>query len=321
MQTEILNFNYFFDFGLAGLTCHRQLAELATQALIAEAELTPKPGLVDRRGPGAHTDLSLELLRRSATTLTPYFSWMADCSNRRRIEPALRHELAEIGRHAERAMYEVTGGSNAHKGAIWILGLLVGAAVTQTHRNAAEIAAAAGAIARLSHRTRPIAQTHGEIAKIRYGVAGARGEACGDFPHIVKFGLPALRRRRAAGFSEQVSRLDALFTIMAHLGDTCVLYRGGIEALHVVQSGARSVLAAGGSGSKSGRDQMRMLDEELVAMQISPGGSADLLAATIFLDAVERKQEQVCPDQGKWFSNNFVSELEQIESEETHGAT
>ena len=104
------------------------LAFLAQQALITEAELTPKPGLADRRGSGAHTDLSLELMRRSATALEPYFAAMASCSQGRYLDSDLRSDLAAIGRHAEQAMYEATGGRNTHKGAIWILGLLVAAA-------------------------------------------------------------------------------------------------------------------------------------------------------------------------------------------------
>jgi triphosphoribosyl-dephospho-CoA synthase len=320
MQTQILSVSYLPAAVVSDLARHRQIAELATQALVAEAELTPKPGLVDRRGSGAHTDLSLELLCRSAVTLKPYFSAMAGCAAGRRIEPALRHELAKIGRDAEQAMYEVTAGSNAHKGAIWILGLLVGAAATEAGRNATEIAATAGAIARLPDRSRPITQTHGEMAKIRYGVNGARGEACSNFPHIMRFGLPTLRRRRASGLFEQVSRLDALFSIMTHLDDTCVLHRGGIAALQVVQSRARAVLAAGGSGNECGRNQMRIFDEALIAMRVSPGGSADLLAATIFLDAIEREQGHVCADQSEWFDENDVSKLQNDKLEVMHGA-
>jgi triphosphoribosyl-dephospho-CoA synthetase len=99
------------------------LAALATQSLIAEAELTPKPGLVDRRGSGAHNDLSLKLMTQSATVLEPYFAAMASCSQVRDPDTDLRMELAEIGRAAERAMFKATQGSNTHKGAIWILGL------------------------------------------------------------------------------------------------------------------------------------------------------------------------------------------------------
>src|SRR5579859_1596595 len=81
------------------------LAALAREALIAEAELTPKPGLVDRRGSGAHHDLSLELMRQSAVAIEPYFAAMAACSEGNHLDGSLRSQLAALGRHAERAMY------------------------------------------------------------------------------------------------------------------------------------------------------------------------------------------------------------------------
>jgi triphosphoribosyl-dephospho-CoA synthase len=104
------------------------LAELARQALVAEAELTPKPGLVDRRSSGSHDDLSLDLMRRSASANAPYFAAIAVAAETMRFNQALRAEVAAIGRVAESEMLQVTDGSNSHKGAIWILGLLVIAA-------------------------------------------------------------------------------------------------------------------------------------------------------------------------------------------------
>src|SRR5271170_1592711 len=82
------------------------LASLASQSLIAEAELTPKPGLVDRRGSGAHNDLSLDVMRLSAAVLEPFFVAMSSSSVGRKIDTSLREELAAIGREAERAMYK-----------------------------------------------------------------------------------------------------------------------------------------------------------------------------------------------------------------------
>src|SRR5271168_2308781 len=99
-----------------------QLARLARQALIAEAELTPKPGLVDRRGSGAHADLSLAIMKRSALTIEPYLCQMALISSRAHPSQSLREQLARIGRAAERAMLTATGGGTSHKGAIWVLG-------------------------------------------------------------------------------------------------------------------------------------------------------------------------------------------------------
>jgi triphosphoribosyl-dephospho-CoA synthase len=276
-----------------------RLAALATQALIAEAELTPKPGLVDQRGSGAHDDLSLDLMRLSGTVLQPFFAAMSSNSADRKVDASLREELAEIGRGAEHAMFKATHGSNTHKGAIWTLGLLVAAAGRRVGQNAREIAAVAGAIARLPDRAQPQLITHGDIARSRYGAVGARGEACNDFPHVIGLALAALRERRATGYSEEVSRLDALLSVMCQLDDTCVLYRGGIEALDLVKSGAQAVLMAGGEGSAQGKKQLRAFDRELIAKHISPGGSADLLAATIFLDAVERQQSEICKGQSE----------------------
>jgi triphosphoribosyl-dephospho-CoA synthase len=278
----------------------RHLGALAFQALIAEAELTPKPGLVDRRGSGAHSDLSLDLMRRSARVLEPFFAAMASAAEGRVPDRDLREELAAIGREAEGAMYKATEGANSHKGAIWILGLLVAAAAQRDDLNAREIASAAGAIARLPDPACLNIVTHGDIVRNRYGVAGARGEACQGFPHVVRFGLPTLRKKRKAGFPEDVCRLDALLSIMSRLDDTCLLYRGGTEALNVAKARARAVLLAGGYGSSRGQMKACDLDRELSARRISPGGSADLFAATIFLDAVERRQSGISSDKSKW---------------------
>ncbi len=284
---------------LPSIVASNSLASFAREALIAEAELTPKPGLVDRRGSGAHHDLSLALMRQSATAIEPYFAAMASCSQGQDIDCHLRSHLAAIGRDAERAMYQATQGSNAHKGAIWILGLLVAAAIRVPSKNAREIAATAGAIARLPDRAQPQLITHGDIVRNRYGAGGARMEASNDFPHVINCSLATMRSRRANEHPEEVCRLDALLSLMAELDDTCVLYRGGVEALHVVQSGAQAVLDAGGSSSTIGRQRMYQLDCELIARHVSPGGSADLLAATIFLDAIEHQQREVLKDQSK----------------------
>src|SRR5258705_7712450 len=81
------------------------LASLTVRALIEEAELTPKPALVDRRGPGAHTDLSLTLMKRSAHCLRPSFELMALASFRQNPGHSLRKELGAIGRRAEQSMF------------------------------------------------------------------------------------------------------------------------------------------------------------------------------------------------------------------------
>ena len=299
MTSLSLNTTRLVDENFSGLGLEAgRLARLARQALIAEAELTPKPGLVDRRGNGAHKDLSLELLRRSARAIEPYFHQMAVVSQGAHPSQPIREQLARIGRQAEHAMFAATGGSNAHKGAIWALGLLVSALAMQEKgaATASVVAAIAAEIAAFEDRALPRGVTHGDSVAQRYGVAGARGEAFSGFPHVMTVGLPMLRRRRRAGASEEVARLDTLLAIMCRLDDTCLLYRGGAEALTAAQEGALAVEVAGGAGSVSGREKLRALDQHLMELHVSPGGSADLLAAVLFLDAVEYGQDDVQSD-------------------------
>ena len=313
----------------------RRLARLARQALIAEAELTPKPGLVDRRGVGAHTDLSLDIMRRSAVAIEPYFCRMAILSKGARPSQSMREQLALIGRHAEHAMLEATCGSNSHKGAIWALGLLVSAAAMYDEDGARATAVAVKAkdIASFEDRAMPRLVSHGDAVARQYGVAGARGEALCGFPHVMKLALPMLRRRRQQGAMEQIARLDALLSVMSRLDDTCVLYRGGAAALAAAKEGALAVEAAGGSATPLGKRRLNQFERRLLNLNVSPGGSADLLAAALFLDAVERRQNDVEPDesvaegfqsqaavsQGRADSSQSLAEVSRTPTEVSYG--
>jgi triphosphoribosyl-dephospho-CoA synthase len=264
------------------------IAGAAVDALIAEARLTPKPGLVDGRGSGCHTDLSLDLMERSARSLGPCFQAMTRAAAVGHPGPGLRETLAAIGRDGEQAMYAATEGVNTHKGAIFALGLLVAAAVMATDSaDAAQVARLAAAIAAYRDGNAPdLGQTNGGRAMRRYRVVGALGEARAGFPHVVDAALPALWASRRHGADENCARLDALMAIMADLDDTCLLHRGGTAALDAAKAGAREVLDRGGTASTAGRFALDHLDHTLRTRNVSPGGSGDLLAATLFLDVL-----------------------------------
>jgi triphosphoribosyl-dephospho-CoA synthase len=233
---------------------------------------------------------------RSAAAIEPFFLHMAAASASARVDGALRAVLAAIGREAESAMFNATGGTNSHKGAIWILGLLIAGASSNQDTAPARVAQVAGSIARIPGRARLQLVSHGDLVRVRYGAVGARGEACACFPHVIDVGLPALTSARNRGLCEETSRLTALLHIMASLKDTCVLYRGGSEGLELLQRGARAVLEAGGPGTSPGNAALNQLDRELFEQRLSPGGSADLLAATLFLDALDGSKGTVRED-------------------------
>lgn len=273
-----------------------RLADQAVQALLDEVALSPKPALVDQRGSGAHRDLNLSLMQASAWSLWSGFQAMAQAAQAEgQVTQALRERIGQLGREAEAEMLRVTEGVNTHRGAIWALGLLVTAtALNPKAQTTQAIARSAAELARLPDRQAPAqAPSNGQRVMQRYGVRGARGEAQAGFPSVVLNALPQLRASRTAGATESQARLDALLAIMATLEDTCVLHRAGLDGLLCMQQGSRAVLESGGSATLMGRQHLRALDQTLVALNASPGGAADLLAATLFLDALETDTQRL----------------------------
>lgn len=267
--------------------CGQCLGDLAVAALIDEVELTPKPGLVDLQSSGSHKDMNAALMIASARSLYDSFEAMGCAAYGGEPNQELRETLACIGRDGERNMLQSTGGINTHRGAIWAIGLLIaGAAICGSGEAPEEIAEAAGTLARYPDRraSSSLSTSNGTMAMQTYGVKGARGEAMDGFPHVVKVGLPVLQDSRRRKIPEKHARLNALLAIMANLDDTCIIHRGGMETLLVVQQAAQKVLDFGGVSSLAGWEALQRLNQDLVIRNASPGGSADLLAASLFLD-------------------------------------
>ena len=247
----------------------QRLAELAVQALLEEVDQTPKPGLVDRNNRGAHRDMDRDLFHRSARSLLPYFRQAvtlglerADCMG----------PLQAAGLAAERVMLAETGGVNTHRGAVYAFGLILAAMGSRLARGGDVFA---GAAALAESGLPPAAGSHGQRARQRYGASGARGEALAGFPHA---------RHAWAALARPGGRDAALLTLLAEVEDTNLLHRGGPEGLALVQSRARSILAASPPAYGEG---LLELDRACIARNLSPGGSADLLALALFLGRTE----------------------------------
>jgi len=281
--------NVAFNEAPRSLPLAERLADLAVDALIDEADLSPKPALVDRRSSGAHKDLHLGLMHASALSLWPAFKEMAEAAIEiGEIGQPLREAIGRIGREGEAAMMRTTGGVNTHRGAIWALGLLVTAAALDTSDlSPAGLGLRAGCLALIEDRHQPASNSHGAQVARKFGTMGAREQAQMGFPAVIQTGLPQLKSSRATGHGEQNARLDALLAIMTTLSDTCVLYRAGEQGLQAMQHGAQKVLNAGGSATLSGRRALHELDQHLLSLNASPGGAADLLAACLFVDCLK----------------------------------
>lgn len=241
-----------------------RLAELAVEALVEEVELTPKPGLVDRRNRGAHQDMDLALFCRSAHSLRPYFRRAAELGMDRRD---CMDELQAAGLAAESAMLAATGGVNTHRGAVYAFGLVLAAAGSRLVRGGDLFETAAGLAAAGAP---PPGDSHGGLARTRYGASGARGEALSGFPHA----------RRAWEVLSRQSVYAALLTLLAEVEDTNLLHRGGLEGLAFVRESAAAILTGPAAEYVP---RLEELDNACIARGLSPGGSADLLALALFL--------------------------------------
>lgn len=253
------------------------LAEAAVGALVEAVEITPKPGLTDGRGPGTGPGgIDLATARWAAKALHPGLTAMAAAARRGRTPGReLREELGEIGRATERSVRLATGGTAVHRGALWALGLLVAAATLEPD----DPTGTAKSLAALNDRRAPRRPTVGSGVASTYGAAGARGEARAGFPHARR-ALSTLRGTKDG------ARLDALIGIMSTLQDTGPLHTAGPAGLRLVQSGARAVLEAGGTGTDAGREAVAVLEADLRRHRLRPGGSEPLLAAALFLDRI-----------------------------------
>ncbi|WP_120429916.1 triphosphoribosyl-dephospho-CoA synthase [Acinetobacter baylyi] len=270
------------------------LADLAVQALIDEVNLTPKPALVDRRGGGAHDDLNLELMEKSAYSLFPMFKAMAETAEiHREVNQALREDIGQLGRQGEQRMLQVTHGINTHRGAIWSIGLVLTATALTLYKQKpcliTEICKTAAEIALLEDRFIPKQQfSHGQMVRQKFGINGAKQQAQQGFPIILEFGLVQLQCSRALNTTETEARLNALLAMMAELSDTCVVHRAGLDGLNMMQSGAREVLQLGGCSTNEGQQRLEQLEQNLLRIRASAGGAADLLATLLFLDQAEQ---------------------------------
>jgi triphosphoribosyl-dephospho-CoA synthase len=199
-----------------------------------------------------------------------------------RPTPELRTELGAIGRSTEHSVALAGGG---HRGALWVLGFLVAAAVLDPGAKGSEVTATAKRITAHPDRRAPRRPSRGSSVSAKYGAAGARGEARAGFPHVRR-ALDALATSRSAGASETCARLDALLTVMSTLQDTELLYTAGPHGLRHVQAGARGVLEAGGTATEAGRAALAAFDDDLHTRAWSPRGTGGLFAGALFVDSL-----------------------------------
>lgn len=249
------------------------VADAAVAALVAEAALYPKPGLVSPVDSGSHSDMDFPLLSASAHALRPDFEAMAAAGS---VGAGFRERLVPLGVAAEARMMEVTGGVNTHRGAIFALGLL---------------AAAAGAAGGVSGLREVLQSAWGDELARHDGLrkdhaAGARREAAMGFPTIFDVARPAFLELLCR-VPPREAAVETFFLLLSRVHDTNLLRRGGTEGAAFARAAASDFLQNGGVASPDWETRAVAIHHAFVGRNLSPGGAADLLAAVFFLHALE----------------------------------
>ena len=266
------------------------IATWAYSALTQELSTTPKPGLVDRNNAGAHRDMIPRHFFASATALRPWFHKFAEQGflTRDDAPAATFAAIRPLGLDAEQAMLKATGGVNTHKGAIFSLGILCAAAgrlgpegwnIDALLKEAA--AMTKGLVASdFAGITPENAKTAGERLFAAYGITGIRGQAEQGFPAVKNVGMPILMEGLRNGLSLNDAGCAALLHLLAEAEDTNLIKRGGLEKAQAVLTQIKLLLKETPFPSK---ETLLELDRQFIGENLSPGGSADLLAITYFL--------------------------------------
>ena len=271
------------------------IAHLATQALQAELDTTPKPGLVDKDNNGAHRDMDYALMQRSINTLHPYFVKLAllGCADALPTHTSIR----DIGIEAEKAMLSATNGVNTHKGALFSMGLAVVAAAHEKRKIAAneeqilkERNGGEDVLVSLQTTIKALAAsfpdtngTHGSKAKLlskgTTAIKGALDNAREGYEMLFAEWLPFYIERRKERDTHTLHK--TLLRIMCDLDDTNVIYRTDLATAEEVKQEARALLDCFSEAA------LKDMDRHYTTRNISPGGAADMLSLTIFIGSIQ----------------------------------
>ncbi len=264
--------------------CGEELASrLAADALYAEVKTTPKPGLVDRNNSGSHKDMDIDTFFRSCLAMSSYFDYCAEAEAE--APKALFQKLRALGMEAEKEMLAATGGVNTHKGAIFTMGIAAAAAARCFPDTRPETVLnycaqmTKGLVAQdFGGITEP--KTAGEKLYLQHGITGIRGQAEQGFPAVLNVGLPILQEGLSRGFSLNDAGCATLLHLLAVTDDTNMISRSDLNTLREIQGRLQTLLADDPYPDLS---VIEKLDREFIERNLSPGGSADLLALTYFL--------------------------------------
>ncbi|ARU49319.1 triphosphoribosyl-dephospho-CoA synthase CitG [Sulfurospirillum diekertiae] len=266
------------------------------RAMQTEVELTPKPGLVDQANSGAHHDMDIHTFYTSIRAIKPFVIQWIQTAQTYAHEDAKQSfvRLRKIGIACEKAMFEATSNVNTHKGMIFCLAVFCGAigrlkgcnqSFTCKRLQTQMQALCANLVEDDLLHVKP--NSAGARFFYETGSSGIRGIAQSGFDIIFESALPFFQAcKKEEG--EEIALKKTLLLLMSRLDDSTLWSRGGVEGLAYAKTQTQALLHVK-PNAENLDTFLRELDADMISKNLSPGGSADLLAMTWLLSHIVKE--------------------------------
>ncbi len=276
------------------------LGELATRSILLEVSTHPKPGLVTPFSSGAHRDMDFTLFLKSTAVLSQGFREVSHFGyNYKGDITKMLPPLRKLGLEVEERMFVVTNGVNTQKGLIFLFYLILGASGTLLNKRRLSPKNISSSISKItagitekelgSIKKGKKTLSKGENTFVKHGITGIRGEVEKGLPTVMELGLPEFKKAYEKTQDINKSSLHALIAIMSKAEDTNIISRNGIEVYYDIQKRADEIIKVGGVLTTAGMMKIIDMGTDFLKLNISPGGAADLLSATLFFYFLERE--------------------------------
>lgn len=275
-----------------------KIGEAAILGMLYEVSVSPSPGLVSPYSKGAHADMDYFTFLRSTSAIAYSMYLCANIGIEYEGNDVLK-KLREVGIDAEKRMLEVTEGINTQRGLLFLAGVIcagVGRCVRKNlkiDRNNIANECSLICINIVEKELKSIKNeeglSSGERLYLKHGFMGIRGEVQRGLPTIINKGLPSLEDALNSGIDIKGALSHSLISIMTTVEDTTVLNRCGLKGLNYMKNLAVKAIELGGMKTVEGIQYINEMENSFVKKGISPGGAADLLAATVMIYKLEKE--------------------------------
>ncbi|MBU3128523.1 triphosphoribosyl-dephospho-CoA synthase CitG [Clostridium tagluense] len=269
------------------------ISAFAIEAMLCEVASYPSPGLVSSISKGAHIDMDHYSFIKSTSILSKYMVLFAQEGYSKKTPKEIFVAIRNIGIEAESEMFKGTKGVNTHKGMIFLLGISCAAVSKAMYdkKNFYEIQDIIKQMTKglvvdeLCYMDKDKVKSYGEKLFLKYKVEGIRGQVESGIPIVFDYSLKVYKENSALKLNDRL--IHTLISIMQFCEDSNVLHRHSMDTLNEVKQKAKHIISIGGMATEIGKASIDALDSEFIKRNISPGGSADLLAITVFFNSIE----------------------------------